>query len=246
MRSTALIGTALVTAVMGAATTQDTEIFVLGALGALHEKEESFRYETLDRVIRAIKPDVMLLEVTPEELAGRLETKGRSEYPNVVWPMLGQAGAPKVYAMEAAQPLYGELINEGNRIWGDFAKQRNVESSALTAHSDATTDILLAHWKSAADTQDEATDALADARNRLIAELLPTGAALQVRWDRVMVDVVRKAIAENPGKRVLVLGSHRNRFMFVDVLREVPGTRLVDMKGWMVANGFGRDPAGKR
>lgn len=161
MRHTALLVVAFVAAATGAGATQDTEVFVLGALGALHEKVDRFPYETLGLIIRAIDPDVMLLEVTPEELAGRLDTKGRPEYPNVVWPFLKEGAVPRTYAMEAGQPLYGELTREGDRIWRDFANQHPRESAALTAYDSAAAHVLLAHWRSVADTQDDVTDRLA-------------------------------------------------------------------------------------
>jgi hypothetical protein len=240
----ALIVAVLLHTARSGATAQETEVFVLGALGSLHEREESFDFATLDRVIRRIAPDVVLLEVTPEELAGKVETRGRPEYPRVVWRMLGGDGAPRPFAMEAGQPLYGELTSDAAQLWNGFAKDRPTENAALTAYSNATTDVLVAHWKSPADTQDEATDALARARHTLRAALLPAGEAIQVRWDRVMVDVARKAIAEHPGTRVLVLGSYRNRFMFVEALRDLPGVKLVDSHDWMAANGFGRGATG--
>jgi hypothetical protein len=220
--------------------TQQTDVFVLGSIGSLHDKVEGFGFGMLDRVIRGIRPDVMVLEVTPDELANRRDTKGRPEYPNVVWPMLRQPGAPRAYAMEAGQPLYRELIGEGDRIWREFARRRPDVNSALTAYTAAVTDVLLQHWKTAADTQDELTDLHARARYRLVASLFPAGQAFQARWDRVMVEAVRQAIAENPGKRVVVLGTHRNRFMFVDALRNVSRTTVVDTNRWMLANGFGR------
>lgn len=227
------------------AAAEDTEIFIFGALHGLHEQEESFGYDELDRVIRAINPDVLLLEVTPEELAGKLETKGRPEYPKVIWPMLA-GKAPKLYAMEAGQPLYGELTADAGKRFAEFKQQWPAADAALAGHSKATSDVLLAHWKSVADTQDEATDALGRARTQLNAALVPAAAAGQGRWDGVMVDVARKAIAENPGKRILVLGSYRNRYMFVEQLRGTNGARLVDMKGWLEANGFGTEAATSR
>lgn len=239
MRFTRLVAATLLAATPLPAAAKDSEVFVLGALHALHEKEDSFGYDTLGRLIRAIRPDVILLEVTPEELAGRLETKGRPEYPKVIWPMLGEGG-PKPYAMEARQPLYAELTGEASRRWGDFAAAFPAENGTLTAWSKATSDMLLAHWKSVADTQDEATDTLARARGRLNVALVPDADPGQARWDGAMVEVARKAIAENPGRRVLVLGSWRNRFMFVDALGAMKGAKLVDMKAWLGANGFGR------
>jgi hypothetical protein len=57
--------------------TQRTDVFVLGSIGSV----DGFRFRTLDRVNRAISPDVMVLEVTPDEPDNRRGTKGRPEYP---------------------------------------------------------------------------------------------------------------------------------------------------------------------
>jgi hypothetical protein len=239
-----LIATALVLWPGGAPPVRDTEVFVLGALGALHEREPGFTFETLSLVVQRIDPEVILLEVTPDELAGRLATKGRPEYPRVVWPLLEQPDPPKVYPMEAGQPLYDEMARTAEPVWSAFARDRAEDNAALTAYTEAATNALLAYWRSPSDTQDDATDALARARYQLRAALLPAGHVVQLRWDSVMVDAAAKAIAAHPGARVLVVGSFRNRFMFVEALRPLPGVRIVNMHGWLRDNGFGREPAG--
>jgi hypothetical protein len=71
-------------------------------------------------------------------------------------------------------------------------------------------------------------------------------AAIQTQWDGVMVEAVRSAIAENAGKRILVLGSYRNRYMFVRKLSGANGARLVDMRSWLETNGFGRSGSASR
>ena len=227
------------------ASAKDAEIYVLGALHALHEQEESFGYAELERVIEAIKPEVLMLEVTPEELAGKLETKGRPEYPKVIWPLLGRSNV-MAYAMEVGQPLYGKLTGDAGGRWGEFKKNFPAEDSALSAHSTATSNVLLAHWKSVADTQDEATDALGRARVHLSGAMAAGTDPVQVQWDAAMVEAVKSAISENAGKRILVLGSYRNRYMFVEQLRGTKGTELVDMRSWLNANGFGRSGGAAR
>ncbi len=230
---------AIADCIAGQASAKDTEIFILGALHGLHEQEASFGYAELERVIEAIDPDILLLEVTPEELAGRLETKGRPEYPKVIWPMLARRGA-KAYAMEPGQPLYGELTGDAGSQWGAFKKDAPADDAALTSHSNATAAVLLAHWKSVADTQDQATDALGRSRAELSAAMVAGTVPGQRRWDSFMVESVKSAISDNPDKRVLVLGSYRNRFMFIEQLQGVSGAKLVDMRSWLEANGFGR------
>src|SRR3989337_3461254 len=109
------------------------QVYVVGALHALHDQEDAFGYDDLGQVIAALKPDVILLEVTPEELAGKTETPGRPEYPKVIWPML-TAGGPKPYAMEAGQPLYGELTSDASRRFGAFEKEFPAENASLSAY----------------------------------------------------------------------------------------------------------------
>lgn len=245
MRLIEITAAAIVCAVATPAAAKDAEIFVLGALHGLHEKEESFGYAELGRVIDKIRPEVIMLEVTPEELAGKLETQGRPEYPKVIWPMLSRPGM-KAYAMEAGQPLYGELTGDAGKRFGDFKRDAPADDAALSSHGAATSAVLLAHWKSVADTQDEATDALGRAREQLNAAMVAGSGPGQKRWDGVMVYAVKAAIAGNPGKRILVIGSYRNRYMFVEQLRGVKGANLVDMKGWLEANGFGRKRSAPR
>lgn len=207
------------------------EVFVLGSLGALHGREESFSYEDLDEAIRGIDPDVILLEVTGDELAGR--ARGKPEYARVVWSLLEEPDAPMAYAMEAEPALYDEIVSEGADILTEFAESRPAANAALQAWTEATTEALLAHWNRPSATQDETTDQMARARLALRSGLIPESRRLQERWDSAMVAAVQQAIRENPGSRILILGTFRNRFMFEDALREMLGTRVVDVSAWL-------------
>lgn len=209
------------------AAAQPAEVHVLAALHGLHEREESFGYEALRRTIEDIRPDVVVLEVTPEELAGRRDTRGRPEYPKVVWPLLARPGAPRAYAMEAGQPLYGALTGAAGRAWADFGRDHPERSKALDAYGDAADAALLAYWDGPARAQDRVTSDLARAAAQLTEALVPATAPIQRRWEGAMVAVAQQAIAENPGKRILILASYRNRYVFTDALAATPGIRIV-------------------
>lgn len=212
---------------------------MVGALGELHEREEGFGFDVLDRVVREIAPDVVILEVTPDELADRAHTRGRPEYPRVMWPLLEEPDSPTAYAMEAGQPLYDELVAEGTAALRDFAERSPGESAALRSWTDATVEALLAHWRSPSDTQDSTTDHVARARAALRGALIPPGLRVQERWDSAMVAVVRQAVLDNPGSRALVVGTFRNRFMLEGAARAMPEVTVVDMAAWLEAEGFG-------
>ena len=60
-----------------------------------------------------------------------------------------------------------------------------------------------------------------------------------IRWDRHTTDVVLKAVAEHPGKRILVLTGIRNRPLVSENLRAASGLTLIDMPSWLRQHGYG-------
>ena len=79
---------------------EDTELFILGALHGLHEQESSFGYDELDRVIKAIKPDV----VAPGYAVGSLVSP--YSYLKLAYPsMMLSAGYMRLNGTSMAAPV---------------------------------------------------------------------------------------------------------------------------------------------
>jgi hypothetical protein len=211
-------------------------VFIVGALHRLHETEEAFTYDALRRVIGAIDPEVLVLEVRQDELSERKDTPGRPEYPKVIWPFLTGSRAAST-AMEPGPPLFAEMSGkassemkalgernpDGARRWSDYQKSLEL--------------VLQAHWRHPADTQDAATANLS--RSYYLTQQAMVGRAfdaVQTQWDAFMVERALTMIRKAPGKRVLVLCSYRNRHLFVDAVRSDAPGRLVDMEVWLRAN----------
>jgi hypothetical protein len=210
-------------------------IFIVGAIHGLHETEESFGYRQLRELIQEIEPDVMLLEVRPDELAERKETPGRPEYPAVVWPMLEEADIVAI-PMEPGGELFTQMVTKATHLAEAFESFRPDEHSFWTSYGKSLDLALQQHWTTLAETHDRVTADLMRSRSVLIAALSgETWAAGQGRWDAYMVDRAREAIEANPGKKILVLGSYRNRHVFVDQLKEKYGPRVVDMERWLAS-----------
>lgn len=209
-------------------------VFVFGALHTLHEKEAAFGYDRLKQLILAADPDVILLEVTPEELAGRLETKGRPEYPRAVWPLLGEAPAIKALAMEPAGEQYQQMVGAASAEMAAIKARDPAAAASWSRFNTSLATALQAHWTTPDTTHDAVTDDLARAWYAVARESLgPRMAAGQVEWDGFMIDRAREAIAAHPGKRVLVLGSYRNRHLFEEALRKEAPERMVEMEAWL-------------
>ncbi|MGH7712366.1 MAG: hypothetical protein ACREOG_13840, partial [Gemmatimonadaceae bacterium] len=111
------------------AQTRSDGIFIVGALHSLHGTEPGFDFAALRRVIDAIKPDVMVLEVRPDELQERKDTPGRPEYPQVVWPMLKERTIQAI-AMEPGEPLFSELVGAASSASNQF-RQRDSSAAAF-------------------------------------------------------------------------------------------------------------------
>ena len=207
-------------------------VLVIGALHDLHENEPAFGYDKLRAAIVAFAPDILVLEVRPDELTGQKPTPGRPEYPAVVWPLLAQIKVETV-AMEPGGDLFAAIAGEAGAAFAAL-KQRDADGSAALSRLDADVDrILLKYWQSAGQVQDGTTATLAaSVQAAQFALVGPAFAAAQSRWDTHMSDQVRQAVRSNPGKRVLVIGSYKNRAMLEAVVREAAPERAIGAASW--------------
>jgi hypothetical protein len=206
-------------------------VYVVGAIQRLHATEPSFTFDDLRRIIDVVRPDVLLLEVRPDELAERKETQGRPEYPAVVWPYLAGHPAAAV-AMEPGGKDFEAMTGAAGRRFEAFGKDEPEAAAYMTGLGRALSTVLQDHWRHPADAHDAVTIDLVRAQGLAQAQLggpeFETG---QAAWDGYMVDRARETIAAHPGKRILVLASYRNLGAFRAGLKRE--ARLVDMEPWL-------------
>ncbi len=216
--------------------TDGTGVYILGALHGLHETEEAFGYDDLRRIIVAIRPEIMLLEVRPDELAERKDTPGRPEYPRVVWPVLGGFDGTAI-ALEPGAWLFAQLTGEASHASKAFSERDPERARRWSSYQKALDTVLRAHWRHPADAHDSTTAELSRSyyvvQHALVGDALKT---VQDRWDEFMTDRAREAVRSSPGKRILLLCSYRNRHRFEDALRTEAPERLVDIEAWLRGN----------
>lgn len=210
----------------------DNRVLVIGALHDLHSREPAFGYDELKAAIVEFAPEVLVLEVRPDELAERKATPGRPEYPAVIWPLLTHMKAD-VVAMEPGGEIFKNITGNAGAVF-DALKRRNPGGAdALSRLDTATEDILLVYWQHAGQVQDETTAALAAGLQAAQFALAgPAFAAAQSRWEEYMSDRVLDAVRAHPGKRVMVIGSHRNRALLERVVREAAPQRAIIASDW--------------
>jgi hypothetical protein len=210
-------------------------IFVVGALHGLHAKSNAFGYTRLRQLLDDLAPEVLLAEVTPEELQSIGETKGRPEYPEVIWPYLREHRSDAV-ALEPAGKQYKRLVDASSSILTEVKREHPAQAGYWASYQKSMEMALLAYWTTPARTQDVVTSDLARSWYAMQqATLGPAYARVQSEWDRGMVGRMKSAIKQFPSSRIVVLVSHRNRHLFEEAIRNTAPVRAQDVSRWLAS-----------
>ncbi len=206
-----------------------TQVFVLGTLYSRHQSIPAYDLDALRRTVLAIAPDVVVVDCTPTEVREQKVHPSKVEYPEVIFPLVQQHGY-RVYAAEPDEPLFTQIVQPLAQARSDFAKARPGPARILADYDKATWAALALYWQSPADAHD-ATTALALAGHkaldtRVYGELQ---AQANTRWIEHWVRIVRQAVAENPGKKILAVAGIDNREQIERELRRDSTLAVVDM-----------------
>jgi hypothetical protein len=175
----------------------------------------------------------LLVEVTPEELKSRGETKGRPEYPEVVWPYL-QEHSSHVEALEPAEDEYKRLVNASSNLLTELKSERPRHAAYWSSYQKSLEAALLAYWTVPERTQDAVTADLARSWYATQQVTLgPAYARIQDEWDGGMADRVRSAIKQFSSRRIVVLVSYRNRYLIEEAARKTDSRRVQDVSRWL-------------
>lgn len=207
-------------------------VLVIGALHELHASEPAFGYDRLRAAIIAYAPDVLVLEVRPDELAERKVTPGRPEYPSVIWPLLTEMQI-ETAAMEPGGTTFEEIAGQAGAAFDALTKANPDGAAALTRFEILGEEILLNYWSTAAQVQDATTASLAaGVETAQFAVAGPDFANAQKRWDAFMADQVLQSLRANPTKRIMVIGSYKNRALLEQAVREAAPQRIIVASEW--------------
>jgi len=214
------------------------EVFVVSTLYSRHKRVPGYGLPVLRRVIEAVKPDALVLDVTPTELRTRQVWPGKVEYTELVFPYLDAAGVP-AYGSEPDEALFKQLTGSSGQSYQAFKDGNPEGAKALDALKDATYQALASGWRSAADVNSDKTDRLVAALREIEEGLVGENVSrVQAEWDRHHAQRLVEATRRHPGKRVLMLVGIESRYRVLRELKSVDGIVVVRMEEWLRVAGL--------
>ncbi|MDQ3711309.1 MAG: hypothetical protein M3388_03730 [Acidobacteriota bacterium] len=210
------------------------EVFIVGTLYKRHETVAVYDLQTLRRIILSIKPDVIVLDVTPDELRLEKVHASKIEYPNVIFPLIKSENY-RAYAAEPAEPLFGEIVQSVSRGFQIFEKENPDGSAAMKQYTASLFETLKLSWKTPAAVNGALTDKVLSGKAALRENFVAEYKNGQRRWNQHTTDAVLRAVKENPKKRVLVLLGIENCYWVRNALRNNSKINLIDMENWLRA-----------
>jgi hypothetical protein len=209
------------------------QVFVVGTLYRRHAEVPAYDHAALRRVIDAIEPEALVLDVSPNELARREVSPGKQEYVRVIFPWLDAHPVP-VYAGEPGQPLFDEIVQSTIAANESFTAKHPDMAAQLKRYADETYATLGLLWTSTAAVNAPVTGDVLAARRRVVDALIGgADADGWRRWNDHAAQQVMQVARAHPGKRVLVLTGIENRPAVMERLDGKRGIELVAMEPWL-------------
>jgi hypothetical protein len=229
-----IIPACLATAAVFALTTPHAaEVYVLATLYGRHATTPAYDHDTLRRLIVRVDPEVVVLDVSPKELREQIVAPSKAEYPEVIFPLVLEHKY-RAYAGEPDEPQFTEIVSSLSAALKKFREEQPRQAKVDQAYDEATYAALAELWRTPADVNSALTDQLLAARRSYQDRIAGSKVAeAWRRWNEHVIEVIRKASRENPGKRILVLSGVENCAQLHPALRQAAELRLVDVEAWL-------------
>lgn len=217
----------------GAQTQARGEVFIVSTLYGRHKTVPAYDLQVLRRLIEAVRPEVLVLDVTPTELRTRQVWPGKVEYTDVIFPYLKATGVPP-HASEPDEPLFAELTDAVGRAYQAFGERHPAGAKALDDMKQGAYRAMAAGWGSAADVHSDRTDRLVAALREFEEGLVGAEVTrVQSQWDRHHAARLSAVVRAHPDRRVLMLVGIESRYRVLAALRAAGEVEPVAMEAWL-------------
>ncbi len=204
------------------------KVMVLATLHQLHGQVDFYTFEDLTRILKRFSPEVLAVELTPQELKDRRPQPVKQEYPRSVYPLL-DALPWEVVPLEPEEPLYSELVALGRRAVENLQRRSPDTLEHFGLYVNTLYQVLLRWWRSPAEVNSAETDRHMEIKHGYQSALFgddeKTG---WERWNQHFLDRILEATARHPQGRMLVLVGVEHAYWLRQHLREQEGVALMD------------------
>lgn len=198
-----------------------TTVHLVPTLRQYHLAAPAYGFDALTRVLHALRPDVLLCELTERALRERRPQVVKQEYQHSVFPYLARHRIEAV-ALEPDGMLWDELVTQG------LEAEHRLQASAPAHHAHYEAAVrelmaaLLRSWESPAAVDSARTDDAFERKHAREHELF--GAAYRDAWDRWnehLAQAISRAVQANPGRRLVALAGVEHGYWLRRRLREL-------------------------
>lgn len=177
-----------------------------------HAAAPGYGFDALTAVLEALRPDVLVVELTQRAASHRRPQTVKREYQNSVFPYVEQRGIPMV-PMEPDEPLFTELVTQSVEAEHRF-RERWPARHAEYEHSVMN---LLQHLLTSCDSpaafDSEQTDRLIERKHATDNELF--GAACKdawERWNEHFAQTIAQAARTHAGQCIVALAGFEHGY----------------------------------
>ncbi|MCO6511089.1 MAG: hypothetical protein J5I65_09875 [Aridibacter famidurans] len=206
----------------------ETEVLVLSTLHQFHGKDNSFTFEKLSEIVESYRPDLIAVELTPDDLRTRKEQKTKVEYQKSIFPSADKIEA-KMVPMEPAEPKFSEIVGLIRASDSDLREAKPDAAESFSAYVEALYGYLFEYWDSALEVNSARTDALFEVKhayqNRLYGEKQEKG---WEAWNGHFLEKILEAARANKGSRILVTVGAEHSYWLRKKLGGREGIKLID------------------
>lgn len=204
--------------------TSQTKVAIIGSLHEYHHKLKGYSFQSIKKLISSKKPDVICIEVKPENYKGKGTKFAPYEYREVLMPFLLKTGA-KIEPFDWGNEDWSELMAEQKSL------SKDPKTSGLFKAIINPVELLLKHSGSMEIAEldhkffnSPFMDDWISSAYSLLSEAFPGNKISKIanERNRNMARLLIAAIRRNPGKKILVLVGIEHKYALKDALQQIP------------------------
>jgi hypothetical protein len=194
-------------------------ITLLSTLHQFHAEIPGYSFEVLAKHLEQLSPDIICAELMPSEVNELSARKIKVEYTQVILPFAQRHGC-KIYGMEPEEPKKTALVKKYMAVQEQVQRDHPERTTAFSEYSEALYAYLFSYWTSPETVNSEITDALFEVKHGFQETIF--GAQEKQMWDtwnKIFLDTILKANAENDEKHILVTVGAEHRYWLKKALQ---------------------------